>query len=254
LVVTWHNLVITNGWKAVVYGAAERYVARRSDVTLGASQDLVTRASSLGANAQLGPVAAPKARQPERTRDEVRTDLALGDRPLLLAIGRLHPQKDYPTLFAAMEFLAGREAPPALVVVGDGPERAHLMAAAQRSGSITLVGHRNDTADLLHAADIFVLSSRWEARALVVQEAMQAGLPVVATSVGGIPDLVGDHALLVRPGDPVALAHAIEASLDDPASAAQRAQRAKKHAESWPDDDAVVESLIETYRAVVAER
>jgi hypothetical protein len=52
----------------------------------------------------------------------------------------------------------------------------------------------------------------------------------------------------------VALAHAIEASLDDPASAAQRAQRAKKHAESWPDDDAVVESLIETYRAVVAER
>jgi len=257
LVVTWHNMVSASGWRAAAYGVAERYVARRSDITLGASQDLVTRATSLGATARLGPVAAPKARQPSRTRNEVRAELGVGDRPLLLAIGRLHPQKDYPTLFAATELLNRRDPRPALVVVGDGPDRAPLTALAQNiegSGSVTLLGHRDDIADLLQAADVFVLSSTWEARALVVQEAMQAGVPVVATAVGGIPELVGDHALLTRPEDSAALARAIADSLDDPMSATQRAADAKKHAEAWPDEDAVVDQLIETYRAVVAER
>jgi glycosyltransferase involved in cell wall biosynthesis len=171
---------------------------------------------------------------------------------VVLAVGRLHPQKDYPTLVAAMAALQHRKPRPVLVVVGDGPDEdrvRHLVVVHDVDAQ--LLGRRDDVADLLHAADVLALSSVWEARALVVQEAMQVGLPVVATSVGGIPDLVGEDALLVPAGDAVAFAAALERVLDSPSEAAERARRGLLRAASWPDEAAVVDQVVDVYRDVL---
>jgi len=230
---------------------AETAVARGATISLGASADLVEQAVAAGGQAALGPVAAPRPATPSRTRAQVREALGVGDAPVVLAVGRLHPQKDYPTLVAALAALQHREPRPVLLVVGDGPDEdrvRHLVVT--RGIAAQMLGRRDDVADLLAAADVLALSSVWEARALVVQEAMQVGLPVVATAVGGIPELVGEDALLVPAGDASALAAALERVLDHPTEAAVRAQRGLLRAASWPDEGAVVDQVIGVYRDV----
>ena len=97
-----------------------------------------------------------------------------------------------------------------------------------------LLGKRDDVARCLAASDIFVMASRWEGNPLAVMEAMASGLPVVGTAVGGVPDLVesGQHGILVPPGEPAALAGAMEFLCRNPetrrsmgAAARERANR-----------------------------
>jgi glycosyltransferase involved in cell wall biosynthesis len=253
LVVTWHNQVLATGLRGAMMHRAEQMVARGASLNLGASSDLVHQARESGGRAELGPVAAPLAAAPERDREQVRADLRIGDEPMLLAVGRLHPQKDYPTMLEAVARLRARTPRPVLVIAGDGPEAARISDRARElSVRSRLLGRRDDIADLMGAADLLVLSSVWEARALVVQEAMQAGLPVVATDVGGIPELVGDQAIVVPPGSPDALAAALADVLDNPAEARQRAERARELAATWPDEAAVVDRVVEAYRDVGA--
>ena len=256
LVVTWHNAVLGGGPRRWLLVGLERVVARGADVTLGASADLVARARALGAaDARLGAVAAPPLPPATRDRDAVRADLfarAGVDDPrtaVLLAVGRLAPQKDYPTLLAAL----GRHWPagtarPLLVVAGEGPLRDGLERDIRaRELPVLLLGQRSDVPDLLGAADVYVLSSRWEARALVVQEAARAGVAVVATDVGGVPDLVAGVALLVPAGDPAALARALADLVDDPARRAELAARARERAASWPDEGATTRQVRAVY-------
>lgn len=248
LVVTWHNQVLAGGLKGDLMHRVEAAVARGATLSLGASADLVEAATAAGGRAVLGPVAAPRPSQPTRTRDEVREELGVADAPLVLAVGRLHPQKDYPTLVAAMAKLQKRAPRPVLVVAGDGPDEASLRELIIEEGvAAQLLGRRRDVADLLGAADVLALASVWEARALVVQEAMQVGLPVVATAVGGVPELVGDDALLVAAGDVSALAGALAEVLDHPTEASTRAKRALTRAAAWPDEDAVVDQVLAHY-------
>ena len=249
LVVSWHNQVLASGLRGRVMHGVEGIVARGASLSLGASADLVAQATAAGGSAELGEVAAPTPGPASHDREEVRKSLGVEDEPMVLAVGRLHPQKDYPTLVSAMKLLGHRNPRPLLVVAGDGPdEQALSQLIAQEKVAARLLGRRDDVADLLHAADVLALSSVWEARALVVQEAMQVGLPVVATSVGGLPELVGSDGLLVPPGDPAAVAQAIEAVLDDPAGAAARAERAKRRADAWPTEDDVVDQVVGVYR------
>jgi glycosyltransferase involved in cell wall biosynthesis len=104
---------------------------------------------------------------------------------------------------------------------------------------------------LLAAAAVFVLPSVWEGQPLILQEALRAGVPVVATRVGGTPELTGeDAALLVPPGDPAQLAGAVRAVLTDPALAARMRQAALDRARALPSpDDAVASALAEYARA-----
>jgi glycosyltransferase involved in cell wall biosynthesis len=259
LVVTLHNAVLARWPHRLLAALLERVAVRRADVVLGASTDLVDHARRLGArDARLGPVAAPALRV-GRTRDEVRVALGLTgadrDRPLVVSIGRLAPQKDYVTLLDAGARLAGRADAPLLAVAGDGPLRAPLAGRiAAEALPVTLLGHREDVADLLAAADVFVLSSSWEARPLAVQEAMRAGVPVVATAVGGIPDLVGAGASLVPPGDGTRLADAIATLLDDAAARATLLRAAAKQVTAWPDSDDTVTQVLGVYEELTARR
>jgi len=239
LLATWHNAVLATGPKRVLLGGLERLAARRADVTLGVSSDLVARARELGApDVRLAPVAAPRVQPAKRDADAVRSEFGAGNRPLLLAVNRLAEQKGLDVLLAAAKRWSERDPVPLVVVAGDGPLEDELNQAIGRDDlPVRLLGRRSDVPDLLAAADLYVLTSVWEGRPLVIQEAMQVGLPVVATAAGGVPELVGDGAQVVPVGDVGAVAEAVAALLDDPARRAELGERGRRQAATWPDED-----------------
>ena len=234
-IVTLHNAIFATGLRAHIANRIERLAVRRADAVLGASADLVQRARELGAKqAALVPVPAPRLPEPTRSPAEVRAELAVHDDEfLLLSVGRLAPQKSFPLLLDAVAAL--RDTPLRLVIAGEGPEHAALAARiGDEKLPVTLLGHRDDMPDLLAAADVFVLSSRWEARALVVQEALRAAVPVVATAVGGIPELVAEAARLVPWNDVPALATVIRSVLTDPELRDALRAAGPAQAATWP--------------------
>ncbi len=253
LVVTWHNALLGTGPRRKLLLPLELFAARRATVLLGASQDLVERARRLGArDARPGPVAAPPLGLPMRTPAQVRAGLGVGARPLVLAVGRLAPQKDYDVLLDAAASWRTRTPVPLVLVAGDGPERDRLRARIDSARlPVQLLGHRSDIHDLLGAADVAVLTSRWEARALVAQEALRAGVPLVATAVGGVPELVADAALLVPPGDAAAVAEGVSAVLDDPVLAERLRVVGRERAATWPDEDDTVAQVSAVYHEVM---
>jgi sugar transferase (PEP-CTERM/EpsH1 system associated) len=124
-------------------------------------------------------------------------------------VGRLDPIKDHPSLLAAFARVRADEPGAVLLVVGDGPERERLAAAA--GPGVRLLGSRTDVPALLRALDVFVLCSHNEGISNTLLEAMATGLPIVATRVGGNPELVrdGESGTLVPPAAPDALAAAM---------------------------------------------
>jgi glycosyltransferase involved in cell wall biosynthesis len=122
---------------------------------------------------------------------------------VLLCVCRLDPQKGVDVAIRAV-----RELPDAwLVVLGEGPQRAELEALAGER--VYMPGRVPDVAAWLRRADVLVHPVRWEGFGLAVLEAMLAGVPVVASNVSSLPELLGDAGLLVPPDDPGALAAAV---------------------------------------------
>jgi len=233
LVVTWHNAVSGRAGRLL-----ERLTARRADVALAASPDLADTGRRAGAHdVRLAPVAAP-------TLVPTGVDPGLGH-PLVLAVGRLHPQKGYDVLLDALPMLGDA----VVAVAGDGPLASRLRTAAP---GVRWLGRRDDVADLLAAADVVVLPSRWEARSLTAQEALLAGRPLVCTAVGGLPELVQDGALLVPPDDAPALGRAVRSLLDDPRAVAELVKRGRVVAAGWPDEAETVAQVQAVYRELLA--
>ena len=156
---------------------------------------------------------------PATSRVEARRGLGFEeDRFLWLAAGRLEIEKDYPNMLRAFRILSERHAESTLLIAGEGAQKASLRAAIQRlglSGRAHLIGLRDDMPNLLAASDAVVLSSAWEGMPMVVLEAMAARRPVVATSVGAVPDLIenGQTGFLVAPRSSKALADAMERAM-----------------------------------------
>jgi glycosyltransferase involved in cell wall biosynthesis len=255
VVVTWHNAVLGETWRAWPARQLQRTVARLADVTLGASSDLVGLARQLGArDARLGPVAAPPLPAPSRSREQVRAAYELGDGPLVLSVGRLAPQKDYDLTLDVAGRL--RDTGAVFAVAGGGPLHEHLAARVDLEGlPVRLLGRVDGVADLLGAADLALLTSTWEARALVAQEALRAGVPLVARAVGGIPELVEDAALLVagtdRAGLADGLAAAVRTLLEDQAERARLAEAGRAQAGTWPTEADTVAQVHAVYRELL---
>ena len=136
------------------------------------------------------------------------------------------PVKGFDVLLRATAELLGQLPNLHVLIAGDGPELDALTELASDLGlrdAVRLLGRRSDIPDVLAALDLAVCSSRSEGSPLSVMEYMRAGLPVVASDVGGIPDLIepGVNGLLVAPNDPKSLAAAIADILDDPQQAAK---------------------------------
>lgn len=143
----------------------------------------------------------------------------VGPGPVVLAVGALVDHKDHATLARAAVGLEAR-----VLVAGEGPLRSQLEGTA-----LELLGQRQDVPALMARADVFVHSSKLEGMGQVVAEALLAGLPVVATAAGGVPEVVGDAGLLVPVGDADALRHALREALAGPrapvAAAVRRGER-----------------------------
>jgi glycosyltransferase involved in cell wall biosynthesis len=249
LVVTWHNAVLDQGRRGAVGRLLQRVVAHGADLTLGASEDLVREARSQGArHAELGPVAAPRLPTATTPRERYRAQLGLpADAVVVLTVARLAPQKN---LGMVLDVAAGLADRPEVhfLVAGEGPLRDELADRVRRDGSkVRLLGAVDDMASLLGAADLMLLTSLWEARALVAQEALLAGLPLVSTRVGGIEELVGEAAVLVEPGDPPAAVAAVADLADHPERRRALRQAGRRRAASWPDEDQVARDLAATF-------
>jgi glycosyltransferase involved in cell wall biosynthesis len=219
LVVTVHNAPPAAALPAAVYGMLERVVARRAAVVLCVSRDLAERMRVLGArDIALAVVPAPSAAAPSAAAVmAARADIGAGGRPVVLAVGRLTGQKGFGTLLEAAGRWQGRTPLPQLAIAGDGPLAADLARTAAAAGlAVRFLGQRGDVPALLAVADVLAVPSRWEGQPLIVQEALQAGRPIVACGVGGIPDLTGaEAALLVPAAEPAPLAAAVLRVLDD---------------------------------------
>lgn len=154
-------------------------------------------------------------------RDSARRQLGVNRRqPVVMTVGRLAVQKGHRHLVDALPQLLTRWPDLVAVIVGNGHLREVLEGQAARLGvghALRLVGHRTDARGLLDAADVFVLPSRQEGMPMAALEAMDAGLPVVATRVTGTSEVVADGVTgrLVRPGDSRAIANAIATLLAD---------------------------------------
>lgn len=152
---------------------------------------------------------------PEADREGVRVELGIpADAVVGLTVANFRREKDYPNLMQAARIALDAEPRLVLLAVGQGPLRDEVHALHEQLGlgdRFRLLGYREDVPKLLGAADFFLLGSAHEGLPVAVMEALAAGVPVVATAVGGIPDAIesGVHGVVVPPHDPRALAEAI---------------------------------------------
>ena len=254
LVVTVHNAPPAGGATGAVYRVLERIVARSADSVLCVSADLEERMRAAGARRvgrALVPAFATASPGPASAAPSLAGDPAAG-RPLVLAAGRLAAQKGFGTLLEAAARWRDLKPEPLLVIAGEGPLAGDLKAQAARLGlDARFPGHRDDIPALLAAAAVFVLPSVWEGQPFILQEALRAGVPVVATRVGGTPALTGeDAAVLVPPGDPRRLADAVRAVLTDEVLAARLRKAATARALDLPDEDTAVLAVLAEYDVV----
>ena len=166
------------------------------------------------------------------------------------AVGRFAPEKDYPFLVRAAAPLLGPDT--RLVIVGEGETMAAVRAEvrARNAGAyVHLTGRRNDVPHVLAAFDAFVLSSQMEGLPLAVLEAMAAGVPVVATAVGGLPYLIreGENGFLVPAGDEAALRERLAALRDDPARARAIGEQGRADVRERHSREAMVKRYLELY-------
>jgi glycosyltransferase involved in cell wall biosynthesis len=222
-VIAWVRGFTGENWKVRLYESLDRWFLRRVPVVVAVSHGTAEMLRQIGVprerlhvvpNAVLP---APAAVRPAALRDE----LGIPERAaLLVAAGRLSPEKGQAVLVESLPVLVARGLDVHAVLLGDGPDREALAALARRMGVETRVhlpGFRRDVLSCLAAADVVVNPSLTEGLPNVVLEAMSVGAPVVATAVGGVPELIRDGSTgwLVAAGEPGALAAAIAGVLAD---------------------------------------
>ncbi len=232
-----------------------RLVARGSDVLIAPSSIVAGRMVEQDGVPAERVVTLPngiEARTPTPGRD-LRAELGIdAGAPVVVAVGSLRPVKRFDLLVAAAARLRDRVPGLCVLIAGDGSERSRLEAAIAADGlegTVRLLGARSDVPDVLTAADVAVTCSDAEASPLAIMEYMAAGLPTVATRVGGIPEVIeeGVDGVLVPPGDPDALACEVAALLDDPDRRAALGAAARRHRAERFDLSVMVERVEQLY-------
>jgi glycosyltransferase involved in cell wall biosynthesis len=222
------------------YVAIERRLARHTDVALcvgtGVAVEAIRRGlvapdrvRTIGVAVDGEPGAAPAARTPG-AREKARRELGLpADAAVVGAVGRLAYQKAPEDFLAAMRRLARPGVIGVWVGGGELAARIGYLASKQPAGRVVLAGERADVPEILAAFDVFALPSRYEGLPTAVVEAMVCGIPVVATAVNAVSDVVvpGETGLLVPPRRPDLLADAVGYLLDRPVIARRMADAAR---------------------------
>jgi glycosyltransferase involved in cell wall biosynthesis len=196
----------------------------------------------------------PFVPSPPSEVERLREALGVRDKAVVLAVGRLSSEKGHAVLLQAVARLEKIDGLPdfRVVVVGDGPEEANLVQLIARLGieqRVVLAGFQKDVNPYYSLGTSLALPSYSEGSPNVVLEAMAAGLPIAATAVGGVPEILQDRVtgLMVAPGDPQALADAIAQILRDPRFAAELARAARSRVDSGFTPEAYRRSLTQFY-------
>lgn len=202
----------------------------------------------------------PEQMASEEEARAIRTQFGIAEgEPLVLAIGRLSSEKAQIDLLSAFRHLqdTNSELKAKLIIVGDGPERERLEAAARSYGiseRVYFAGQISNVKPYYAAADLLVLPSHSEGSPYVLLEAMAAGRAIVATTVGGVPEMVEDEesALLVPPRDPQKMAAAIARVLTDDQLARRLTTNASALIATRYSPETYVRSLVEIYRQIIS--
>jgi glycosyltransferase involved in cell wall biosynthesis len=237
-------------------------VARRSDAIIAVSrhtrEQLIERERIAPEKVVFIPNGIPAPAPP--TGRSVRSELGIAaGTPVVGTVGVLRAQKALEVLIEATALLIRGELPDlVLVVAGSGPERERLERRAAELGisaQVTFLGLRTDVADVIAAFNVAVSSSDFEGSPLAIMEFMAAGRPIVATSVGGVPDLIDDgvHGRLVPPRSPERLAAAVAELVRDPARAAEMGARARERREGEFGVAAMAQRVEGLYRRLLGE-
>jgi glycosyltransferase involved in cell wall biosynthesis len=174
-------------------------------------------------------------------------------------VGRLTTQKGVDTFLDAARTVHQVRPNALFVIVGDGPDRSDLEAraiAGELDGTVRFLGYRDDIPRVLAASDIIVMPSRAEGLPHLLLEALAVGRPVVASHVGGIPDVVhdGETGLLVPPAAPDRVADGVLRLLADPDLADRLARAGRRYVDRHCSPEMAARRLASVYRAAVAER
>jgi glycosyltransferase involved in cell wall biosynthesis len=219
--------------------AALRWAMKRSDATTAVSgATAADLRRTLGVSGDAVRILPNGIRMPNGRREKVRRELNVHDDELLIvSIGNLYPVKGHAVLLRALAELEEQGGAPQwrLAIAGRGEDEQRLRSIAHDAGITArahLLGFRSDAPDILAAGDIFVMPSLSEGLPLALIEAMATGLAIVASDVGGIPEVVarGREAVLVPAASPTALAAAIRGLLDDPVRRATLGAAAQRRA------------------------
>jgi len=239
------------GWKNRTYEWLQCRAFRRFDAVVAVSRPLLGRLERAGVpRSRIHAVPnAWRPNTPPLDREAARRALGLAPNGFAVGwVGRLSHEKGPDILLNALAYL--RDLPIRVSVLGNGREQRSLATRARELGVERQVhwhGIVPDAGRHFAAFDVFVLSSHTEGTRIVLFEAMAAGVPIVATRVGGVPDVVSPaEAALVAPADPAALAAAIRALYRNPALGRERAQRASTRLAS----DFAVDPWVERYAAI----
>ena len=199
----------------------------------------------------------------QQLREKIRQELQINETDtLFLAVGNPRPEKGFEDLIQAVSLLKHRidnKNTFKVVVAGklkDDPYCRMLKEKAAREKvekEVVFLGFRSDTQALYNGADVFVLSSRSEGLPMVILESMMAGLPVVSTRVGGIPQMMGENGILVEPNDPEALADTMQLCLEDISKRDLIARKGKDLIESRYSMDRMVDNYIRLYADLEAK-
>lgn len=236
--------------------AALRWAMKRSLATVAVSESTRLRfAASLGVDPAALQVVPNGIEKRVGVGERLRTELALanGER-LVVAVGNVIPVKGHITLVRALARLDPAVTPWRLAIAGElrdgAPEIREFAAREGLNDRIVLLGRRLDIPDILAAADLFVMPSLSEGLPLALLEAMFAGRAIIASSVGGIPEVIRDdvEGLLVPPGDPGPLAVALDRLLGDPSLRDELGSRARARAEDRYSVGAMTDGYEALYR------
>lgn len=265
--VAFHHGYTATDLKMRVYNRLDRWSLPKSDRVATVCQAFASQLSRETNISQerifvhhnaIRPQPKPSAEDANELRR--RFGIAEGER-VVLSVGRLSKEKAHADLIEAFRLLRTTNPNSScwLVIVGDGPERAGLETAARASGQndrITFAGQVSDVQPFYAAADVFVLPSLSEGSPNVLLEAMAAEVPIVATAVGGVPEIVADEesALLVPPKNPQALATAIDRVLQDSALAQRLTTVASALVAREHSPEGYARSLISLYQEVIEQR
>jgi glycosyltransferase involved in cell wall biosynthesis len=264
--VAYHHGYTTTDLKMLVYNQLNRWSLPSANRVITVCEPFARQLAGAGVAREkisvrhnsIGPAAEVGAEEVQALRRRLGVE---GGERLILSVGRLSREKGHVDLIEALGELrrlnAGLDFK--LIIVGEGPERVRVESAASAAGvsdRIVFAGHSSEVRAFYELADVLALPSHSEGSPLVLLEAMAAGLPVVATRVGGVPEIVndGESALLVAPRDARAMAAALERVLTDEACARALAANASSRAASHFSPELQVRSLVEIYSRLVNGR